>query len=237
MSLHDDIIRRWLDEAAADAAPRLDRDSAGAEGSLQYHPGVVDEVEEETKRLVARLRLVQGLLSTLDLKTAPEELGARVEAEHVRQEQAAKGVDEICEVPLAEWVDAAALEPIFEPCKAPEFLDRIVEQRMAAMQDSDQAEAARTNNPLGRKILWTGPRRLMAGAVLALLLLAAPLFLGERAGFFGAESNNGIGALRLVNYDSLEGLQNAFPSQSQAANGMGILGAFGAPGQESGGPR
>ncbi len=237
MSLRDDIIRRWLDEAAADTAPRLDRDSAGAEGSLQYHPGVVDEKEDEAQRLVARLRLVQGLLSTLDLKTAPEELGARIEAECKRHEQAINAANEICEAPLAEWVGDAALEPIFESCKAPEFLDRIVEQRMAAMQASDQAEAKRIDNPLGRKTLWTGPRRLMAGAVLALLLLAAPLFLGERAGFFGAESNNGIRALRLVNYDSLEGLQNAFPSQSQAANGMGILGAFGAPSQESGGPR
>ncbi len=232
MSLHDDIIRRWLDENAVDAAPKLEKKLEDGGCDAQSLKGAVDR--EEVQRQRARLRLVQGLLSTLDLKSAPKELDELVERDFDRE--AAMGADEGFELPLAEWVDGAVSNPILEPCKAPEFLDRIVEQRLASMQDSDRPGTAARHRSQNRSGLSTGSRRLMAGAVLALLLLAAPLMLSGR-GLFGTAAGGDVGSLRLVNYDSLEGLQKAFPNQSQAANGMGILGAFGNSDQDSGGPR
>lgn len=236
MSLHDDIIRRWLDENAVDAAPKLQKELVDGDCEAQPPAGAADG--EEVQRQRARLRLVQGLLSTLDLKSAPKELDGLVEMGYAREKVG--GADENFKLPLAEWVDGAVSEPILEPCKAPEFLDRIVEQRLAAMQDSPQSSTSThhssQDHSQGRSSLSMGSRRLMVGAALALLFLAAPLMLSDR-GFFGTEVSSEIGTLRLVNYDSLEGLQKAFPNQSQVANGMGILGAFGNPSQDSGGPR
>ncbi|MFT4646847.1 MAG: hypothetical protein ACI87O_000556 [Planctomycetota bacterium] len=223
MSLHDDIIRRWLDEAAADAAPRLDRAPA-------------DDEMTEVEHQITRLRLVQGLLSTLDLKTAPKELDSLVF--QGMQNSAESDSEEVCEeeVEFSDWLEGVDTEPILEPRKAPEFLDRIVELRLEAMQaaanEHDQASDA--HRTLDQRSRWMSPRRLMAGATLALALLATPLFLG---GYFSSSQGTDGSSLRLVSYDSLEGLQRAFPNQSQAASGMGILGAFASPSQNSGGPR
>lgn len=211
MSLKDDIIRRWLDEAAADAAPQLD--SELSEG---------DRDEEARQR--DRLRLVQGLLSTLDLKEAPKELDARVRGQ-VREAMASER-DDLHELELAGWLEGMDTEPVLEPCKAPEFLDRIVEQRLVAMEDESKEGSIPPRSRFGT------PAKMMAGATLALVLLAAPLFLG---GYFKGGAENS--PVRLVNYDSLEGLEQAFPNQSRVANGMGILGAFGTSGADSGGPR
>ncbi|MCP5021762.1 MAG: hypothetical protein GY930_08285 [bacterium] len=232
MSLHDDIIRRWLDENAVDAAPKLEKELGDGNCETQSLKGAVDR--EEVKRQRARLRLVQGLLSTLDMKSAPKELNDLVEREFDRDEVV--GADEGFELPLAEWVDGAVSYPILEPCKAPDLLDRLVEQRLASSQDSLQPGTAARHRQQSRSSFSIGSRRLMAGAILALLFLAAPLMLRDQ-GFFGTAASGEVGTLRLVNYDSLEGLQKAFPNQSQAANGMGILGAFGNSGPASGGPR
>jgi len=221
MSFHDDIIRRWLDEAAADAAPQLDREPV--EGS--------DMDSAEEGRLRDRLRLVQGLLSTLDLKEAPKELDALVRQN--ASETLASDKKDLHELEFADWLEGLDTEPVLEPCKAPEFLDRIVEQRLAAMQD-DVLEGSDSVHPKASGYRWGSPRRMMAGATVALVLLAAPLFLG---GYFGAGHGVDDSPVRLVNYDSLEGLQKAFPNQSHVAKGMGILGAFGTSSNDSGGPR
>ncbi|MDF1837726.1 MAG: hypothetical protein P1V35_07660 [Planctomycetota bacterium] len=221
MSFHDDIIRRWLDEAAADAAPKLDRESIDG----------LDGASDEEERMRDRLRLVQGLLSTLDLKEAPKELDALVH--HNACEALESETDELQELELAGWLEGLDTEPVLEPCKAPEFLDRIVEQRLATIQGTiDEESELQAEQPT--RFRWGSPRRMMAGATLALVLLAAPLFLG---GYSGADQDAADSPVRLVNYDSLEGLQRAFPSQSQVASGVGILGAFGASGNDSGGPR
>jgi hypothetical protein len=227
MSLSDEIIRRWLNQAASDAAPRLER--ASEEGAIDMESNEFDA--QEVARQLDRLRLVQGLLGTLDLKTAPDELAALVEAN--AGEEAVDGDSD-----LNEWLESNDLEVRFEtvlgPQQAPEFLDRIVEQRFAAMEESlflgNSKEDTGANTSR-----WTSSRRAMAGAVLALLVLVVPVVLGDSFG--GNRAQDEITNLRLVSYDSLEGLQKAFPNQSKVAQDMGILGAFGAPGNGMGDPR
>ena len=239
MSLHDENIRRWLNEADADAAPRLDR----ARPDGEHGSDANDEAETEFLREVARLKLVQGLLSTLDLKSAPKELDSLIEEDWGNTGSAEAG--DLSEKDMSVWFEGLGSEPILEPRKAPEFLDRIVEQRLEALRDSAKSASMGAQGlggeeatALSRNGLARTSRRLLAGAGFALALLVAPLvFSGYFSGDFSASQGMAQPSPRLVNFDSLEGLQRAFPSQSQAANGLGMLGAFGGHSQDEGGPR
>jgi hypothetical protein len=161
---------------------------------------------------------VQGLLSTLDRKSAPEGLDDWFGVEPVQSRDAGSG--EVAEIDLASWLEGTGAEGLFVPQKAPEFLDRLVEQRLAGMGQDPSAR------PMGAA-KRTARRLLVVGASLAALLLLAPFFLGSDAVRKDAP-------VRLVSYNSLEGLQKAFPRQSQVADSVGILGAFGVPGAGSG---
>ena len=253
----DPILLRWLSRVDDDSPLQLGRLVVDSELEAgQDQAGQTDEAQAE---LIHRLRLVEGLLATLDHRTAPPELTGRVQAEIERFESESRvDRDAIPEVP-DEWLeDLANTEPeLTSQCdwgtddlgeqalpgggleqKAPEFLDRIVEQRLAAIfmerrdemalaQDLRDGNAPDAQSTRGRMGFRGGAKSwkvlsLALSCLLVLVFVPWKALLADRG-----DAHSPFTSIEIVEYSDLESLRLAHPDQVRVANRFGVLGMLG----------
>lgn len=209
MDPRDPLLLRWLSRVQSDAPLEL---GAGAgDPSVGLSPG-----EAQVWR---RLQLVQGLLGTLDHRTAPGELDTRI-AEMVQKLDAPEQVVELELQPASpfESTDPAV------PTEAPEFLDRLVRQKFEVMaaemakaqerQADQERQAARARRRLARPLRRVS---LVASGLLVVVLMPWGAMLAKHQG--GA-------TIQLTEYTSLDGLRAAHPEAAHFASQTGEFGVF-----------
>ncbi|HRV80273.1 MAG TPA: hypothetical protein P5218_02505, partial [Planctomycetota bacterium] len=109
-----------------------------------------------------------------------------------------------------EWLD-----PMIAPSRAPEFLDRIVEQRLSAIEAQLQTARARRQRTRSVRVGSLTLTGILAGA-LALALIPWGHWRASAA----------PSPIHIVQYSSLNGLTSAHPDQAQFATLVGDFGAF-----------
>ena len=235
MSLPDKYLSRWLDQdpnQGVPGIPPMGLSTGDGLGNTNGPDGDGDSVEAaEVQALWRRFQLVQGLLSTLDSRVAPEELDRRVEALLVDGpgDVSESGSDHFPEGP--EWdsiLEGLAEEPVdslpvdslpVDSLQAPEFLDRIVEGRLQAIEEQLGEVRGRQN-----RMRWVRRGSLALSAALVLMLVPW--------GNLGQDRQTA--PLPLVQYTSLEGMQSAFPDQMRFVSESGEFGAvLSAPSEET----
>ncbi|MEZ6002709.1 MAG: hypothetical protein R3F17_07875 [Planctomycetota bacterium] len=198
MFLPPDFILRWLNRVADDEPARL------GQGSMD----TAQEAWEEDG--LRRLTLVEGLLSTLDHKAAPPALDAWFEGlTAIPAEPAPARIPE----PEQDWVldmdaIAAELEREAEDLAAPDFLDRIVEQRLSAIEQEVAAERR-----VRRRKTWLRRGSWVLTASLLMVLLP----------FFGGSEGPRPNPIQVVRHESLDSLRQAHPDQAAFAQRSGAL--------------
>ena len=219
MDPQDPILQRWLSRVQSDAPLRLGQGVSG-------EPGPANEQEA---RLWRRLQLVQGLLGTLDQRTAPAELDDRVA-------EFAPALRDLQPEPLGGSEDLGLFEDLYVPDdspaefpvgaagQAPEFLDRLVQQKFDAMaaQLAKATEEQRRSDDAARRARsrFTRPLRrvsLVASGLLVVALMPWGSLLSKY------QSNPRI---EVTQYSTLEGLRAAHPEAAHFASQTGDFGAF-----------
>ena len=234
MSLPDKYLSHWLNQDLSKGAPGIPSMGLPLEGGTgnASFPGTEAEGSPEAAEVQAlwrRFQLVQGLLGTLDSRVAPEELDRRVEAmletkaAPAPSKSAAKGPnlewDSLLEVlgsdaysTTSDQVAGRDGKPkgLQESLHAPEFLDRIVEDRLLVIEEQLGEVRGRQ-----RRMRWVRRSSLALSAALVLMLVPW--------GNLGAERPSA--PLPLIQYSSLEGMRSAFPDQIRFVSQSGEFGA------------
>lgn len=206
MDPRDPLLLRWLSRVQSDTPLEL---GAGAgDPSMGLSP--------EESQVWRRLQLVQGLLGTLDHRTAPPELDARIR-DWVQNLDASE--TEI------EWESQpASHSETTVPTEAPEFLDRLVRQKFEVMaaemakaqerQADQEHQATRARRRLARPLRRVS---LVASGLLVVALMPWGAMLAKHQG--GA-------TIQLTEYTSLDGLRAAHPEAAHFASQTGEFGVF-----------
>ena len=237
MDLNDDILKRWL-ELATDSEP-LGLANTPFKGGSEEELRVWNRLQL-MKGLLATLDSRQAPAELDELVARQTDLIMRAQAKGTADEPCEveldlEGVADAFAKGLAEsdnagtWLDELAESVLdgssadsksdygpdygagFGPGKAPEFLDRIVEQRLSAIEG--QLREVRRGE---RRV------RLVRRASLALTGALVLLFVPWTSLLRQAPQTE----IQMIEHSSLESLQSAYPEQVRFAGQFGEFGAF-----------
>ncbi len=213
MDPQDPLLLRWLSQVHSDAPLELGGNAGGPPEGLTA----------EQEAVWRRLQLVEGLLGTLDHRTAPRELDARVEAVCNQSEPEALNPEPI-DAESQAWVlpefPSNSVSKQDAPAEAPEFLDRLVREKFEVMA----AELARTRNE--SKAATVAPRRRVARPLSRISLVATGVLLMALVPWGMLAKHQGSASIELTQYNSLDGLRAAHPDAADFARQTGEFGVF-----------